>query len=255
MIKHALLPLFVLVSMVAALPAHAQKVVLENFSALDCSQSPDSEDNIGQILKDQKDVLVISCHVKLSGDETEFSKKVCSEKKSRYLMNYTLMNHASPTIIVNGTYMTKGFYPKIVSSAVNMARVEDNILNLPLKIDNDILTAELPDQGEKGYYELWFYAYDKLETRPITLPGSALRVEKKFDVGFHNVVKTAKRLGSWDGRGETISIPLKDLKTDGYAILAQGFRAGPILAAGYVEPPKVGGYSAPANVSVDTKIP
>lgn len=255
MIKHALLPLFILISVVAALPAHAQKVVLENFSALDCSQSYDSEDNIENILKDQNDVLLISCHVKLANQDTEFSIKACSEKKSRYLMHYIHVNHASPTIVVNGTYMTKGFYPKIVSSAINMALVENSIISLPLKIESDILTTELPDQGEKGYYELWFYAYDRLEERPIITPASALNVEKTRMVRFHNVVKKVKRLGSWDGRGETLSIPLKDLDADGYAILAQGFRAGPILAAGYIEPPKKGGQSAPANVSVDTKLP
>lgn len=239
MINYPLTALTVCVALfIISFPAYAQKVVVENFSALDCPQSYDSEDNIAQIIKDNKDVLVISCHVKLSGEETKYSFPVCAEKKSRYVQRYTFANQASPTIAINGTYLTKGYYPKIVTSGINMARVESSLANLPLKIENDILSTQLPAQTEKGYYEIWFYAYDRQEAEPIDIQASALNPAQTRVVTFNNVVKKVKRLGSWNGSGESISIPLKDLDTDGYAILVQGVRAGPLLAAGYIEPDK-----------------
>jgi len=222
--------------LLAPVPAYAQKVIVENFSALDCPQSPDSEENLKKMIEDKKDVLVLSCHVKVGQEDTKFSKPLCAEKKSRYTTQYILNNNAAPTIVINGTYLTKGFYPKIVNSAVNMALAENKIKSLTLKIENQVLTATLPDQGEKGYYEIWFYAYDKAEIVPFEVQASALNPAMTYPVKYSNVVKHVHRLGTWNGLGESIAIPLKDVNTDGYAIIAQGVRAGPVLAAGYIEP-------------------
>lgn len=238
MTSHTICIAIITLLLLAPVSAHAQNAIIENFSALDCPQSPDSEANLKKIIEEKKDVLVLSCHVKVNKEDTKFSNPLCAEKKSRYISRYLLNSNAAPTIVVNGTYLTKGFYPKIVNSAINMALAENEIKPLPLKIENGILTTTLPDQVEKGYYEIWFYAYDKAEIVPFEVKASALNSAFTYPVTYNNVVKHIKRLGTWNGLGESIAIPLKDTNTDGYAIIAQGVRAGPVLTAGYIEPDK-----------------
>ena len=157
---------------------------------------------------------------------------------------------SSPTIMINGRYQTKGQYEKVVSSGAKMARVEDKIYPVSLKLIDGVLTAELPALDSGKDMELWVFAYAHKRSTEIAFPGHPdddhphdefgnhiesypMTVKEKID--FRNVVTAAKKLGPWEGRNETISMPLKNFKADGFAIIAQEKNIGPIVAVGTLD--------------------
>lgn len=292
-------------------PANAEVVVLENFTGLSCDQSYDNEGNLKNLIQTRDDVIVLGCHTNYIAEEEIYAHEACAEKQIMYLFDFPLISYSPPTIVINGQYITKGNYTHVVNSGVNMARAEDQVLPLTLRVEDNILRIDLPDiitdtnakeytkninynmpatrkNYTAGQYELWFYAYDNNETiqtlydplgededdmyeeapyqeqpsgaadnfTPIPNAGNTptqsppldsaseahikdeyidIDPEKIVDVHFTNVTKHIKLLGVWHGRAETISIPLQDLDTDGYAIIAQYRNAGPVVAAGRLE--------------------
>lgn len=238
---------FTLLIIIALLPfasagsASAQSVVLENFSATDCLDAHDNEPTIEKILNENEDVLVLSCHTRITDDESLFYKKECSDRKLSYLSRYYLSTYSTPTIVINGRYNTKGQYPHIITSGVSMARAEDKLLSIPVQINEGIFSAALPEMKNGIPYELWFFAYDNEEIISVPQPdedtddfSNPLGIPETKDVRFVNVVKEIHRLSDWDGKPESIAIPLKNITTNGYALIAQEAGNGSIHAAGYI---------------------
>ena len=235
--------IFLALILISSAPLKAQTVVIENFGSIGCTDSVVNEENIGKILKNNDNVLVLSCHTRMGSEENAYSMKVCRDRKFKYLSSMPTTPSSTPFIMINGRYDTKGYYPKVVSSGAKLAAKENPLIPFEIQLNGRTLIASLPELENTEDMELYFFAYMKelhhgVEVSPHyhDEQGNEIDIPEILDIKFHNVVRVLKHLSAWSGNAETLEIPIKDSDYDGYAIIAQHKNLGPLVAAGYIEP-------------------
>lgn len=236
--------------------AKAQSLIVEVFPYAECGVAVSNQENIEALLKTH-DGFLLTCPVddRLMGDG--FDSENCISRKFDYLESNPLTKASYPTVAINGRYVTTGAYDKIVKSGVKLAYSQKETMQISLKVDENRLLGELPAADQNRIYDLWVFAYKKTHNG---IYQETIQPEHEHDefgnhidpsldnneeahqpivtdieVPFSNVVTALKKLGDWDGRMESIVIPLHDFKAEGFAVVAQEVKGGPVVAFGYLD--------------------
>ncbi len=229
-------------------------VVLELFTTQLCGDTPPADILFDELLKEDPDIIGISCHVKSydkeDGARDILARKFCDDRYSAYFSALNVGSFSVPFMVANGKYDMHGGHEELVRSGVAMARVEDRIVPITMSVTAAYLEFELDAQILSKNADVWLFAYDDYHEPDHSARASVDGVAVP-DVAYINVATHLVKVLSWDGEGKGFSFPLQDIRADGYVILVQNDEDG-VLAAGRVRqhPMSVGGGSDPVAAGV-----
>jgi hypothetical protein len=199
------------------------RAVIELFTSQGCSSCPAADKLLGELAKDPSLVTMT-----LAVDYWDY----LGWKDTLASHGHTLRQRAyakargdrevyTPQAVVNGMVHALGSDKAAIERAIAQSRGESASLALGIKasIAGDKLTVSVPDKADSNPGEIWLC--------PITnsVPVKIGRGENRgHTVTYTNVVRRWTKLGEWNGKAQTLSVPLKDLQTgeiDSVAIVVQ----------------------------------
>ena len=215
-----------LLAAVAAMPVAAadrQLTVVELFTSQGCSSCPPANANLIKI-SNRKNVLALSFSVTYwdyLGWKDTYGKPEFTERQIAYEPALRQPGPYTPQMVFNGSATAIGNSLPEVESLL----AEAPSLNGPaLAFNNDRI--EIGAGPGAGSADVWLVRYDpRVEAVPVA------RGENSGATLQHtHIVRRLDRLGSWDGRKTSFSLPQVDkgLKT---AVLIQRPNGGAILSA------------------------
>ena len=217
------------------------RAVVELFTSQGCSSCPPADKLLGELSHDQglipltlaidywdylgwKDTLALPGHAK--------RQKAYSHVRGDHEGVYT------PQAVINGSVQALGSDRTAIEHAITQSHGNKATLSLPLTmtLDNGRLTvAAAAGANENASGEAWLCPITKSVEVVI---GRGENSGRTFT--YHNVVRRWVKLGVWNGKASTWSIPLADFKSDGVdavAVIVQSGAAsapGPMLGAAFM---------------------
>jgi len=216
----------ILLSAVASTSALAQPVVVELFTSEGCSSCPPADALVGELAK-RPGVIALSYHVDYWDDrgwKDRFSLPEATLRQRGYVRRLSRAGAFTPQIVVSGD-----------TSLVGSNRVE---VEKAVKGDRDVLSMSLSKEGDTLYVhfleawresmDVYLVSYLKEATANVEGGENAQRTLKHF-----NVVRSFKRLGTWNGRPQRMIAPLAGLPRDAsvVAVILQRKNQGAVAGA------------------------
>jgi len=217
------------------------RAVIELFTSQGCSSCPPADKLLGDLSKDPslipltlaidywdylgwKDTLALPGHAK--------RQKAYSHVRGDHEGVYT------PQAVISGAAQALGSDHAAIDRAIAQTRSKGTTLSLPLTmtVDHGRLTVAVPaGANENVTAEAWLC--------PVTKTAEVM-IAKGENSGhtftYHNVVRRWVKLGVWNGKAATWSIPVADFKNDAVdavaVIVQSGVAAapGPMLGAAFM---------------------
>jgi len=217
------------------------RAVIELFTSQGCSSCPPADKLLGDLTYDQslipltlaidywdylgwKDTLALPGHAR--------RQKAYSHVRGDHTGVYT------PQAVINGAVQALGSDRAAIDRAITQSQNDKATLSLPLSmtLDNGRLTVTAPaGASENATAEAWLC--------PIT-KSVAVAIGRGENSGhtftYRNVVRRWVKLGLWNGKSATWSIPVADFKSEGVdavAVIVQSGAAstpGPMLGAAFM---------------------
>jgi hypothetical protein len=199
------------------------RAVLELFTSQGCSSCPAADKLLGELAKDPTLVpltLAVDYWDYLGWKDT-LALKGHSTRQRAYAGVRGDRDVYTPQMVINGVAHVNGSDRPGIERAIVKIRKESAPLSLPVKasITGDKLTVSLPAREGVGSGEIWLC--------PVTraVPVKIGRGENRGQtITYTNVVRRWTKLGDWNGKEQTLSVPLKDLQTgdiDSVAVMVQ----------------------------------
>jgi hypothetical protein len=217
-------------SLATALPAAAEpRAVIELFTSQGCSSCPPADKLLGDLAKDPtlipltlaidywdylgwKDTLAIAGH---------------ANRQKAYSRTRGDRDVYTPQAVVNGSVEALGSDRTAIEHAIAQSRHNPATLSLPvaLTVANGRLTVAAPAANETAEAEVWLCPLTKSAEVAI---GRGENDGHTFT--YHNVVRRWMKLGTWNGKAQSWSIPLADFKNNGVDAAAVLIQNGPANA-------------------------
>ena len=207
-------------------PSNAAPVVIELFTAQGCSSCPPADKLLADVAR-RPDVIALAYHVDYWDDlgwKDRFSLPEATRRQRGYVRKLSKSGAFTPQAVIGGAVSFIG------SDRVSM--------NKALAQDRDALTVELSKDGNKLQIDLkeqwrepmdiYLIAYLADATTQIARGENANRVLKEV-----NIVRSVRRLGTWNGAPQQRSVPLSTLPSDAtnVVVLLQKPNQGAIAGA------------------------
>jgi len=228
-----------LLTTVTATAQERAPVVVELFTSQGCSSCP-SADRLLQELADRPDVLALAFHVDY-WDHLGWKDTLASRKGTirQYAYRDSLQGRMvfTPQIVIDGRASVKGTHRAAILASIEEAKAKTPLgfLASPLLIEISLredgsIHLRLPEKADAPQVPLWLIEYDDRQ---------AVAVARGENAGstftYRHPVRGMRRVGQWRGVAEELILPPASVESGRKAaVLAQGERAGPILAAGRV---------------------
>lgn len=230
----------------------ATSVLVESFSTPSCNHNEETHQFLTALKQSDPDVMVLNCTTlggTTPGPGEKDINEICRDRERQYKTFKQLLPNGNALMIINGIYDVLAGYTHVLESGIALAKSEKPILSADVEKQDDILNIRLPQaltDTTQAEMDLWLFAYQKTDEMTILRENEEHRRmhELGIDHGhdhthdhfapeehvlqIDNMVKHAKRLGSWNGQGETIGVNLQGLDYDGYVIIAQEADYGPV---------------------------
>jgi hypothetical protein len=213
-------------SLVASLPALAgePRAVIELFTSQGCSACPAADKLLADFAKDPTLVpltLAIDYWDYLGWKDTLALAGHARRQKAYSLMRGDREVY-TPQVVVNGTIQARGSDRSGIEEAISESRRNAATLSLPLtlSIADGRLTVAAPAAPNDGASaEVWLCPVTK------SVEVAIARGENSGQTfTYHNVVRRWTKLGVWNGKAATWSIPVADFKNadvDAVAVVLQ----------------------------------
>ena len=226
LVRNVIRAWLILLSAVASTSALAQPVVVELFTSEGCSSCPPADALVGELAK-RPGVIALSYHVDYWDDrgwKDRFSLPEATLRQRGYVRRLSRAGAFTPQIVVSGD-----------TSLVGSNRVE---VEKAVKGDRDVLSMSLSKEGDTLYVhfleawresmDVYLVSYLKEATANVEGGENAQRTLKHF-----NVVRSFKRLGTWNGRPQRMIAPLAGLPRDAsvVAVILQRKNQGAVAGA------------------------
>jgi hypothetical protein len=227
------------VALATALPAAVAaepRAVIELFTSQGCSSCPPADKLLGDLAKDPTLIpltLAIDYWDYLGWKDT-LALTGHSNRQKAYSHVRGDRDVYTPQVIVNGAVQVLGSDRDAIEHAITQSRRNPTTLSVPvtLTVANGRLTAAVHGvDGEATPAEVWLCPVMK------SVEVSIGRGENSgHTFTYHNVVRRWVKLGAWNGKAQTWSVPVTDFKTSGVdavAVLVQdGAAAAPTAIVG-----------------------
>ena len=212
------------------------RAVVELFTSQGCSSCPPADKVLGELAKDPT-VIALSLPVDywdyLGWKDTLADSRFSARQKAYSGMRGD-RDVYTPQAVVNGSVHVLGSDQSGIEQAAVRTRT-DGVMSVPVtltKSGKQIDVAIAAANGRSG--EIWICAISKQV--PITISRGENRGHQ---ITYHNVVRSVLKVGDWNGKAGSWSMPLENIARDGIdaaAVYIQDGnrdRPGPMLGAAF----------------------
>lgn len=231
----------VIAMVVGIVPATAgdPRAVVELFTSQGCSSCPAADKLLGELAKDPS-IIAISLPIDywdyLGWKDTLADPRFSARQKAYSLVRGDREVY-TPQVVVNGTAHVLGSDRSSIESAMTSTRKSAGTMAVPvtMTIGNGKLNVSVPaakSENENG--EIWICAVSR------SVPIAIGRGENRGrEVTYTNVVRNVLKVGDWNGKAGSWSVPLENITRDGVdaavVFVQDGSRdkPGPMKGAAY----------------------
>jgi len=209
-------------------PVASRPTVVELYTSEGCSSCPPAEAQIGRLAQ-QRDVIALAFHVDYWDDlgwRDRFGLPEAVIRQRQYAHTLRLPSVYTPQLVIDGQRDLVGGGG---DNGIGIGNGNSKPgVPLDLSVQNGSLTITLAAQPQQAACDVLLVGY---------LPEAASRVTRGENAGreLHefNIVRSVRKLGSWQGEQRTFNVPLTALAADatGAVVLVQQRDQGPIVGA------------------------
>jgi hypothetical protein len=205
--------------------AQSRPTVVELYTSEGCSSCPPAEAQIGRLAK-QEGVIALAFHVDYwdsLGWRDRFGLPEAVARQRQYAQTLHLASVYTPQLVIDGQHDRVGGGDGIGAGSGNKPGAP-----LAISVQNSNVVVALGAQPQSGPCDVLLWSY---------LPEALSKVTRGENAGHElhefNIVRSVRKLGSWQGEGETFNVPLTTLAADatGVVVLVQQRDQGPIVGA------------------------
>lgn len=220
-----------------ALAAATPDIVVELFTSQGCSSCPRADQILDEI-RNRPGVLALTYHVDywdyLGWKDTLADSRFSARQKAYSHMRGNRGVY-TPQAVVNGTTDVLGSDRAGIENAANRTQNLDGVMSVPVTVTQgrgQIKVSVAEGSGKSG--EIWICAVSKQV--PITISRGENRGQQ---ITYHNVVRNVLKVGDWNGKAGSWTVPLENISRDGVDAAAvyiqDGNRdkPGPMLGAAF----------------------
>jgi hypothetical protein len=229
------------VGLLFANPASAEpRAVIELFTSQGCSSCPEADKLLGEIAKDPS-VIAVSLPIDywdyLGWKDTLADAKFTARQKAYSKIRGDRQVY-TPQVVVNGKLHALGSDRASIERAIGDSTGKSGVMSVPVKVSvaNGQITVALPESSSanNNAAEVWICSVAK------SLPIAIGRGENRGkEVTYHNVVRNWLKVGDWNGKPATWTVPIENLNSQGvdgavvYVQEGNRERPGAMLGATY----------------------
>ncbi len=195
------------------------RAVIELFTSQGCSSCPDADRLIGELAKDSN-VIAISLPIDY-WDYLGWKDTLADSRFSARQRAYSRMrgdrNVYTPQVIVNGTAHTLGSDRAGIERAISDTSAHAGVMAVPVtaSVSKGQVTITIPAAAANAnpngpHSEVWITPIAK------AVPISIGRGENRGrQVTYHNVARGVLKVGDWNGKAGTWSVPIENINREG----------------------------------------
>lgn len=211
----------------ASMSAVASPVVVELFTSQGCSSCPPADALLGELAR-KPNVVALAWHVDYWDDlgwKDRFAIPESVQRQLGYVRKMSREGAFTPQAVVSGDTSVLGSDRGAMSRAVAERR---DALAVVLSREGANLQIALPERWREPM-DVCVISYLDEATTHVGRGENASRSLKEF-----HIVRSFKRLGTWDGTPQQMTLPLASLPKDAtaVAVLLQRPKQGAIAGAG-----------------------
>lgn len=218
---------FGLVLLLAATAAGAQSrpTVVELYTSEGCSSCPPAEAQIGKLAQ-QDGIIALAFHVDYwdsLGWHDRFDFPEATARQRQYAHTLKLASVYTPQLVVDGQRDVVGG-----GNGIGAASAKTPGVPVAISVQNDAVVVALGALQPAVACDVLLVSYLPEAKSKVTRGENAGRELDEF-----NIVRSIRKLGSWQGAGESFSVRLNTLTGDAtaVAVLVQQHDQGPIIGA------------------------
>jgi hypothetical protein len=212
------------------------RAVVELFTSQGCSSCPPADKLLGELAKDPSIVamtLPVDYWDYLGWKDTLANARYTARQRA-YARKRGDRDVATPQVVVNGVAAVVGSDKGAIERAIAQTRSTAMIAPVSVAAVGDKLTVSVAAAGDgQASGEVWLCAMARF------VPVKIGRGENNGRaVTYHNVSRRWVKVGDWNGKATSWTVPLGDIKSEGVdaaAAIVQGGNPdnpGPMLGAG-----------------------
>ncbi|MCS3498506.1 hypothetical protein M2189_002535 [Bradyrhizobium japonicum] len=198
-------------------PAEAEpRAVVELFTSQGCSSCPPADQVIGDLSKDPS-IIALSMPIDY-WDYLGWKDTLADSRFSARQRAYSRMRGDrevyTPQVVVNGSTHVIGSDRAGIESAIGQTDKGTGVMSVPVTMSlagkqiNVSVAASKESAVSSG--EVWICSITK--SVPIAISRGENRGQQ---ITYHNVVRNLLKVGDWNGRPESWTVPLENLTRDG----------------------------------------
>jgi hypothetical protein len=222
----ALLAVCAVVVSTASVTAGETRAVIELFTSQGCSSCPAADRLLGELAKDSSLVamsLPIDYWDYLGWKDT-LAKPKHTARQRAYAQERGDRAVYTPQVVVNGMAHVQGSDKAAIENAIAKTRGLPGTAAVPVQVSvagGRIDVAVAAGSAAHSGGELWLCALAK------SIPVAIGRGENRGrEITYYNVVRRWVKLGEWDGKSRTFSVPLSEVTSDDVNAVAVVLQAG-----------------------------
>lgn len=201
-------------------------VVIELFTSQGCSSCPPADALLGELAR-EPNIVALAYHVDYwdqLGWKDPFSIPEAAQRQRGYVRRLSRSGAFTPHAVVSGDSSLVGSNRAAMTQAIAGDR---DALAIELSRREGTLVIALPERWREPM-DVYVVSYLAEATTAIARGENARRTLKQF-----NVVRSFKRLGTWNGKPQQMTMPLSRIPRDatGVAVLLQRPGQGAIAGA------------------------
>jgi len=219
-------PWLALLGLLLSASAAAQPVVVELFTSEGCSSCPPADVFLGELAR-RPGIIALAYHVDYWDDlgwKDRFSIPEATRRQQGYVKRLARSGPFTPQVVVSGDTSLVGSNRDAVERAIAGDR---DALAIVLSKTGSNLQIQFPE-GWREPMDVYYVTYLAEAASKIERGENARRNLKHF-----NVVRSFKRLGTWNGKPQSMTVPLAGLPRDAsaVAVILQSKNQGAVAGA------------------------
>ena len=239
----------VLAALVAATPAvdagERAPVFVELYTSQGCAPCRIADAYMGELVR-RPDVIPLSFHIDYWDSPVwhdQFALPEATQRQRAFRKSFGMNYVYTPQIVVDGRAHVSGRLRDRIEGLIAEARRRDSVPVTLTRGANGTVTVELPgenaapaplsDRAPTGAARetasVWMLLYDRPHT--VDIRGGQNSGQR---ITYYNVVREMKRIGSWNGTAQSITLLMSEAtlkERAGVVIMLQQNDGGPILGA------------------------
>ena len=197
-------------------PASAEpRAVIELFTSQGCSSCPEADRLLGEIAKDPS-VIAVSLPIDywdyLGWKDTLADPKFTARQKIYSKIRGDRQVY-TPQVVVNGKLHALGSDRASIEKAISDSTGKYGVMSVPVKVSvgKGQITVTVPEStSATAAGEVWICSVAK------AVPVAIGRGENRGkEIIYHNVVRNWLKVGDWNGKAATWTVPIENLNSQG----------------------------------------